>query len=75
MKTRMVKCSDVGINNCTHIELGYDLDEVEKKMLTHIETEHKDLLGDMSEQEEHALKHRVSTFLGRSCGCGHLEMP
>jgi len=27
----MVKCSDVGINNCTHIELGYDLDEVEKK--------------------------------------------
>ncbi|MDG6243599.1 MAG: DUF1059 domain-containing protein [Methanolobus sp.] len=75
MKMRMVKCSDVGISNCNFIALGNDIDEVEENMLAHIESEHKDLLGSMSEYEIHLLKHRISTFLGRSCGCGHLEMP
>lgn len=54
---------------------GYDLDEVEMAMWNHIETEHKDMLKTMSEDDHHQLKHRVGTFLGRSCGCGHLEKP
>ena len=75
MKMRMVKCSDVGICDCDYIALGYEIDEVEKNMLDHIEIQHKDLLESMSESEAHILNHRVSTFLGRSCGCGNLEMP
>ncbi|WP_242492584.1 DUF1059 domain-containing protein [Methanolobus psychrotolerans] len=75
MKMRMVKCSDVGIDNCSYIALGNDLDEVEQNMLSHIETEHHEFLANLNEHEVHLLKHRISTFLGRSCGCGHLEMP
>ncbi|SFM16394.1 DUF1059 domain-containing protein [Methanolobus profundi] len=75
MKMKMVKCSDVGIDNCAYIAIGNELDEVEKNMLDHIETEHEDILAGLNDHEVHHLKHRVSTFLGRSCGCGHLEMP
>ncbi len=75
MRTRMVKCSDVGIRDCNFIAIGNDIDEVEQIMLEHIESEHKDLLSDMDEHEVHLLKHRISTFLGRSCGCGHLPGP
>lgn len=74
MKMRIVKCSDVGID-CNFMAHGYDLDEVEMSMWNHIETEHKDMLKNMSEDDRHQLKHRVGTFLGRSCGCGHLEKP
>lgn len=74
MKMRIIKCSDVGIN-CNFMAHGYDLDEVEKVMWSHIEKEHKDLIQNMSDYDLHQLKHRVSTFLGRSCGCGHLEKP
>jgi predicted small metal-binding protein len=74
MKMRIVRCSDVGID-CNFMAHGYDLDEVEMTMWNHIETEHKDMLKSMSEDDHHQLKHRVGTFLGRSCGCGHLEKP
>jgi predicted small metal-binding protein len=75
MKVRMVKCSDVGIGNCSYMAMGYDLEEVEQKMFDHVDTEHKDLLETMSHEEAHELKHRISAFLGRSCGCGHLPKP
>ena len=75
MRIRMVKCNDVGIDGCNYMAIGNNLDEVEENMLEHIETEHQELLGGMNEHEIHILKHRVSTFLGRSCGCGHLEKP
>ncbi len=74
MKMRIIKCSDIGLS-CNFMAHGYDLDEVEKTMWDHIETEHKDMIKDMSDYDLHQLKHRVSTFLGRSCGCGHLEKP
>ncbi|OPY19357.1 MAG: hypothetical protein A4E24_01708 [Methanomethylovorans sp. PtaU1.Bin093] len=75
MKMRIVKCNDVGIRNCNFMAHGYDLDEVETSMWTHIKTDHSDMLKNMSEDELHQLRHRVATFLGRSCGCGHLEKP
>ncbi|WP_340818849.1 DUF1059 domain-containing protein [Methanolobus sp. WCC4] len=71
MKLKMVKCSDVGIKNCAYIAIGNELDEVEQTMFDHIETEHVDLLENMSDYDADQLKHRVSTFLGRSCSCGH----
>lgn len=74
MKMKIVKCSDVGISNCDYMALGNDLAEVEQNMLTHIESEHKALLESMNEDEAHLLKHRVSTFLGRSCGCGRVHV-
>ncbi|WP_406662092.1 DUF1059 domain-containing protein [Methanolobus sp. ZRKC3] len=74
MKMKIVKCSDVGISNCDYIALGNDLGEVEQNMLDHIENEHKSLLESMTGDEAHLLKHRVSTFLGRSCGCGRVHV-
>ncbi|MDK2947487.1 Predicted small metal-binding protein [Methanolobus vulcani] len=71
MKIRMVKCSDIGIDGCNYMAIGNNLDEVEQNMFEHIDTEHKDILDSMTEHQVHHLKHRVSTFLGRSCGCGH----
>mgnify|MGYP000067791621 CR=1 FL=1 len=75
MKIRMVKCSDIGIDGCEYMAMGYDIDEVEKTMFEHVDNEHRDLLESMSHEEVHALKHRISAFLGRSCGCGHLPKP
>lgn len=72
---RIVKCSDIGINNCSFMANGYNLEEVEKNIWIHIDTVHSDLLSKMTDDEIHQLKHRASTFLGRSCGCGHLEKP
>lgn len=69
-KLRIVKCRDIGIDNCDHIAIGSNIDEVEASMFEHIENEHRDILEKMTEDEIHHLKHRVSTFLGRSCGCG-----
>lgn len=74
MKMRIVKCSDVGISNCDFIALGNDLGEVERNMLAHIESEHQDQFEDIDGDEFHHLKHRVSTFLGRSCGCGRIQV-
>ena len=74
MKMKMVKCSDVGIRNCDFMALGNDLDEVEKNMLAHIESEHTDHFENIDGDEFHELKHRVSTFLGRSCGCGRIHV-
>ena len=51
---------------------GSELGEVENAMLDHIEKEHKKELQNMSEDDIHHLKHRISTLLGRSCGCGAL---
>jgi predicted small metal-binding protein len=51
---------------------GNELEEVEKSIFDHIEKEHKDELDKMSEDDLSHLKHRVSTLLGRSCGCGAL---
>jgi len=51
---------------------GNELEEVEKAMFDHIEKEHKEELEKMSEDDIQHLKHRVSTLLGRSCGCGAL---
>jgi predicted small metal-binding protein len=52
---------------------GNELEEVEKIMFDHIEKEHNKELENMSEDDIHHLKHRVSTLLGRSCGCGALH--
>jgi predicted small metal-binding protein len=51
---------------------GNELEEVESAMLDHIEKQHKKELQNMSEDDIHHLKHRISTLLGRSCGCGAL---
>jgi predicted small metal-binding protein len=51
---------------------GNELEEIEKTIFDHIEKEHKDELEEMSEDDLSHLKHRVSTLLGRSCGCGAL---
>ncbi|WP_205804352.1 DUF1059 domain-containing protein [Methanolobus halotolerans] len=75
MKIRMVKCNDVGISNCDYIVMGDDMEEVEKTMFEHVENVHRSLLETMSHEEVHDLKHRISAFLGRSCGCGHLPKP
>ncbi|TGC10759.1 DUF1059 domain-containing protein [Methanolobus halotolerans] len=72
---RMVKCNDVGISNCDYIVMGDDMEEVEKTMFEHVENVHRSLLETMSHEEVHDLKHRISAFLGRSCGCGHLPKP
>jgi len=53
---------------------GNELEEVEKAMFDHIEKRtQKKNLEKMSEDDIHHLKHRVSTLLGRSCGCGALH--
>lgn len=74
-KIRIVKCSDIGINDCIFMAYGYNLEKVEKTMWYHIENVHADLFINMSKDDIHQLKHRLSTFLGRSCGCGNLEKP
>jgi predicted small metal-binding protein len=51
---------------------GNEIEEVENAMFDHIEKEHKKELQSMSEDDIHHLKHRISTLLGRSCGCGAL---
>ena len=47
-------------------------DEVENAILDHIEKQHGKELQSMSEDDRRHLKHRISTLLGRSCGCGAL---
>ncbi|MBC7086316.1 MAG: DUF1059 domain-containing protein [Methanomethylovorans sp.] len=74
MKMRIIKCTDIGIN-CNFMAHGYNLDDVENAMWMHLEREHEDIIKNMSEYDLHQLKHRIATFLGRSCGCGHLEKP
>jgi len=68
---KIVKCHDLGFK-CDFMAAGTDQAEVEKKIFDHIEKEHKDELAKMSEDDITHLKHRVSTLLGRSCGCGAL---
>ncbi|MCQ1534198.1 DUF1059 domain-containing protein [Methanosarcina sp. KYL-1] len=68
---KIVKCGDLGFK-CSFMAVGSELEKVEKEMLDHIEEEHKDDLEKMSEDDIHHLKHRISTLLGRSCGCGAL---
>jgi predicted small metal-binding protein len=68
---KIVKCGDLGFK-CNFMAAGHEIDEVEKTMWDHIEKEHKKKLENMSEDDIHHLKHRISTLLGRSCGCGAL---
>jgi len=68
---KIVKCHDLGFK-CNFMAAGSELEEVEKTIFDHIEKEHKDELEKMSEDDISQLKHRVSTLLGRSCGCGAL---
>ncbi|WP_410507929.1 DUF1059 domain-containing protein [Methanosarcina hadiensis] len=69
---KIVKCGDLGFR-CNFMAAGNELEEVEQSMFDHIEKEHKKELEKMSEDDIHHLKHRVSTLLGRSCGCGALH--
>jgi predicted small metal-binding protein len=68
---KIVKCRDLGLN-CDFMAAGSDKEEVEKTIFDHIEKEHKAELDKMSEDDKKYLKHRVSTLLGRGCGCGAL---
>lgn len=68
---KLVKCRDLGFD-CDFMAAGSDKEEVEKTIFDHIEKEHKDKLDKMSEDDINYLKYRVSTLLGRSCGCGAL---
>lgn len=68
---KIVKCRDLGFD-CDFMAAGSDKEEVEKTIFDHIEKEHKDKLDKMSEDDINYLKYRVSTLLGRSCGCGAL---
>ena len=68
---KIVKCRDLGFK-CDFMAAGKDKEEVEKAIFDHIEKEHKDELDKMSEDDINYLKYRVSTLLGRSCGCGAL---
>jgi predicted small metal-binding protein len=52
--------------------VGSKLEEVENAILDHIEKQHGKELQSMSEDDRRHLKHRISTLLGRSCGCGAL---
>ncbi len=70
---KIVKCGDLGFR-CNFMAAGNELEEeVEQAMFDHIEKEHKQELERMSEDDIHHLRHRVSTLLGRSCGCGALH--
>jgi predicted small metal-binding protein len=66
---KIIKCGDLGFK-CNFMAAGNELEEVENAMFDHIEKEHKKELQNMSEDDIHHLKHRISTLLGRSCGCG-----
>jgi predicted small metal-binding protein len=68
---KIVKCRDLGFE-CDFMAVGTEMEEVEKKMLEHLETEHREELGKLPEEEMEHLRHRISTLLGRSCGCGAL---
>jgi predicted small metal-binding protein len=68
---KIVKCHDLGFN-CNFMAAGSDKEEVEKTIFDHIEKEHKAELDRMSEDDMKYLKHRISTLLGRGCGCGAL---
>jgi predicted small metal-binding protein len=68
---KIIKCRDLGFK-CDFMAAGSNQDEVKKTILDHIEKEHKDELDKMPEDDINHLKHRVSTLLGRSCGCGAL---
>lgn len=68
---KIIKCGDLGFK-CNFMAAGNELEEVEKTMFDHIEKEHKDELDKISGDDITHLKHRVSTLLGRSCGCGAL---
>jgi predicted small metal-binding protein len=68
---KIIKCHDLGFK-CDFMAAGNEYDEVEKSILDHIEKEHKKELQEMSEDDIRHLKHRISTLLGRSCGCGAL---
>ncbi|MDQ1275363.1 MAG: hypothetical protein QG610_936 [Euryarchaeota archaeon] len=69
---KIVKCGDLGFKS-NFMAAGNELEEVEQAMFEHIEEKHKKELEKMSEDDIHHLKHRVSTLLGRSCGCGALH--
>lgn len=68
---KIIKCGDLGFK-CNFMAAGSELEEVENAMFDHIEKQHKKELQSMSEDDIHHLKHRISTLLGRSCGCGAL---
>ena len=68
---KIIKCRDLGFN-CDFMAAGSDKDEIEKTIFDHIEKEHKAELDKMSEDDMKYLKHRISTLLGRGCGCGAL---
>ncbi|HHV24610.1 MAG: DUF1059 domain-containing protein [Methanosarcina sp.] len=68
---KIIKCRDLGFK-CNFMAAGNELKEVESVILDHIEKQHEKELKDMSEDDILHLKHRISTLLGRSCGCGAL---
>jgi predicted small metal-binding protein len=68
---KIIKCQDLGFK-CNFMAAGNEPEEVKKTIFDHIEKEHKDELDNMSEDDLNHLKHRISTLLGRSCGCGAL---
>ncbi|MGE5465470.1 MAG: DUF1059 domain-containing protein [Syntrophothermus sp.] len=67
----IVKCRDLGFK-CDFMAAGSNKEEVEKTIFDHIEKAHRDELNKMSEDDLKHLQHRISTLLGRSCGCGAL---
>lgn len=68
---KIIKCRDLGFN-CNFMTAGSEREEIEKTIFDHLEKEHKAELNKMSEDDLSYLKHRVSTLLGRGCGCGAL---
>ncbi|ATU08068.1 DUF1059 domain-containing protein [Methanohalophilus portucalensis] len=68
---KIVKCRDLGFK-CNFMATGTKQEEVEKKMLDHIEQVHGEELDKMSEDEMKEIKYRISTLTGRGCGCGAL---
>lgn len=68
---KIIKCGDLGFK-CNFMAVGSKLEEVENAILDHIEKQHGKELQSMSEDDRRHLKHRISTLLGRSCGCGAL---
>lgn len=68
---KIIKCGDLGFK-CNFMVTGNEREEVENAIFDHIEKQHKKELEDMSEDDIRHLKHRISTLLGRGCGCGAL---
>ena len=68
---KIIKCRDLGFK-CNFMAAGNELKEVETAIFDHIEKQYAVELKDMSEDDIRHLRHRISTLLGRSCGCGAL---